>query len=173
MILDLREFDEFPAEVRLVAETDEAVPFAREVVEVSKIEVGLAIQNAGDEFFCQGRTLADVKLVCARCLGSFQTELNGRTDFIIRSEQQSTDRSGRPVIDDEDYVSLMGNNLRADIFEPVRQSLVVEVPLRPLCHDNCKGLCPSCGVNRNKISCRCHADKIDNRWEGLIDLSQQ
>jgi uncharacterized protein len=71
------------------------------------------------------------------------------------------------VIDDEEYVYFQGSDFRVDITEPIRQVLILAVPLKPLCAETCRGLCASCGANLNETGCDCKRDNTDPRWEGL------
>jgi len=57
-----------------------------------------------------------------------------------------------------------------DLTEDVRQVVKISVPLKLLCTEECKGLCPRCGTNWNKSSCSCKNDAVDSRWEGLANL---
>jgi uncharacterized metal-binding protein YceD (DUF177 family) len=66
MILDLREFDDFPAQTVITASPGEFSPFADSVIRVEETTVDLAIQKAGEEYFCQGRAKARVVMECAR-----------------------------------------------------------------------------------------------------------
>jgi len=168
MILDLREFDEFPAETSLLADPGEISPFGDSVIGVEKVECDLAIQKSSEEFFCQGRVRAELTLECARCLTHFRSRVEGETDFIATSEATVQERKN--VIDDEDYVFFKGDDLRVDVTEPVRHTLGVELPLKPLCSDECKGLCQQCGANLNKKTCNCRSEDADPRWEGLKKL---
>jgi len=170
MILDLHQFEDFPVEVLIEAKAGEIEAFREDVTGVDRVEIQLAIQKAGEEYFCQGSVAGQVRMECARCLREFSTELTGRADFIVRSEPTG-DGHRAEIYDDEDYVFFRGNNLRADITDIVTQTLVLATPIKPICSEDCKGLCPVCGCNRNEKSCTCGQDRIDSRWEGLADLT--
>ncbi|MBU0983016.1 MAG: DUF177 domain-containing protein [candidate division Zixibacteria bacterium] len=168
MYLFLRELDDFPAEVDVNVGKGEVEPFYDGVLSVDWITVHLEIQHASQEYFCQGQVSAGVKLECVRCLAEFDDELSGPTDFVIcESEIEVID--GR-VIDDEEYLYCEGNDLRVNIWEPVRQALVLAMSLKPVCSEDCKGLCASCGTNLNLQTCTCRTEEMDPRWEGLKKL---
>jgi len=165
--LDLREFEEFPARVVLVAGANEIDARDDRVVKIEGVSTELDIQKAAQEFFCQGRVTARVVLECARCLTLFEVEFTEATDFIVCSETSAEEEE---AFDDEDYVYFEGNDLRVDIVEPVRQAVLLALPLKPLCDEACRGLCPHCGMNLNEGSCRCVAEADDTRWEVLKSL---
>lgn len=168
MILDLREFDDFPAETSLLAGPGEISPFGDSVISVEKVVCDLAIQKSSDEYYCQGKVRAELVLECARCLKHYSGLIEGETDFIVTSEAIRKEREG--VIDDEDYVFFKGDDLRVDVVQPVRQTLGVELPLKPVCSKECKGLCQQCGANLNETTCNCRTKENDPRWEGLKKL---
>jgi uncharacterized protein len=168
MILDLRVFGEYPAETMIQANPGELGRFDNSVVRVEAAGVDLAIQKSAQEYYCQGRVTALVVLECARCLGEFEAELGGEADFVVCSEDYAAQHRG---VDSEDYVCFRGNDLQVDIVEPVRQALVLAMPMKPLCAEACRGLCPTCGVNLNEQNCECKQETTDPRWDGLKNLS--
>lgn len=170
MIVDLREFERFPVTTILEAQPGEIEPFSDVVSKVDWVQVRLQIQKTTEEYFCHGEVRAGVHLDCARCARVFATEIGGETDFIIRSSSLSLPTEDRGVPDDEDYVLYRGNDLRADVTDQVRQTLVLAVEMKPLCQEECRGLCPTCGTNLNEAACDCHRSEPDPRWDGLKDL---
>ncbi len=167
MILDLRAFEEFPADVTIEASAGEISPFGDNVVRMDGITVRLAIQQSAREYYCQGRVNARAALECARCLVEYDAELDGPTDFIVCSDEEKAQLGS---IDSEEYVCFRGNDLRIDIVERVRQALMLALPMKPLCSEECRGLCPRCGINLNEQACECETITTDPRWDGLSDL---
>jgi uncharacterized protein len=167
MILDLRVFDEYPAETTVYANPGEIGRLDDSVVRIDAAKVDLAIQKSGEEYYCQGEVEAQVVLECSRCLAEFTSKLMGDTDFVACSSEFAARRRGT---DDEDYVCFEGNDLRVDIVDPVRQTLVFALSMKPLCSEDCRGLCPTCGSNLNEQTCNCTDETIDPRWDGLKKL---
>ncbi len=167
MILDLRGLEDFPASVSLTAGPESFSPFAEGVTAITLIRVELTIQKTGEEFFCQARVVGQVTLECARCLAEFPTELVGRTNFIVTDDKVRV--AGKMDEDSEEYVQMSGEMV-ADLGDFVRQELLLALPMKPVCDENCKGLCPNCGTNLNVSSCSCKVQPTDSRWQGLSDL---
>lgn len=170
MIVDLREFERFPVTTILEAHPGEIQPFADVVSRVDWVQMKLLIHKTGAEYIVHGDVRAGVQLDCARCGRVFATELEGETDFIIRSDAVPAAPEERGVPDDEEYVFFHGNDLRVDVTDQARQALILAVGLKPLCREDCRGLCPKCGTNWNEASCDCVQSEPDSRWDGLKDL---
>ena len=169
MILDLSQFESFPAKVLLQAKPEALVIDYDSVVRVNSADLDLSIQKSAEEFYCQGSARASVRLICARCLEEFDLELANTTDFIVCSRQWH-DTHG-DVKDNEDYVFFQGSELHADVTDVVRQMIIISMEMKPLCSQDCRGLCATCGANLNEVSCRCRRERTDGRWEALKKLS--
>ncbi|MGH7783338.1 MAG: DUF177 domain-containing protein, partial [Candidatus Binatia bacterium] len=55
--------------------------------------------------------------------------------------------------------------------EVVREQILLDLPDQVFCTENCRGLCPKCGANRNLIDCKCEEDNVDPRWAALNNLN--
>ena len=126
------------------------------------------IQKAGEQYYCEGSVGTQIILNCARCLETFETELQSSIDFIICLDAK--DASEADVADSEDYVYLKGTDLRADVTAMVEQAVMLGVPLKPICKDECRGLCPMCGSNLNNGACSCEPAQTDSRWAKLQNV---
>ena len=110
---------------------------------------------------------ANVKYVteCARCL----KKLSGtcEIDFVrtvaVRLEEEH---------DDDEYI-LVGENSCVTIDEALMEELILSLPLRSLCKDDCKGICPKCGCNKNDTECECVLSAPDPRWNVLKAFSEK
>lgn len=171
MILELREFDNFPVHLQLSADAADLKGFSSEQVAVESLTLELAVQHSDEEYFCSGEIAAESSIECCRCLKSYAQSLSARTDFIIRSGESELTDSGEVIKDDEDYVYFKGTDLRVEINEPVRQAIILALPMHPLCSDGCKGLCTKCGKNLSSGPCGCKIVKIDPRWDNLKTIS--
>jgi len=171
MILELREFDNFPVSLQLSADGADLNGFSAEQVAVESLTLELTMQHSDEEYFCSGEIAAESTLKCCRCLNLYTESLSARIDFIIRSGDSGLKGSDDGIIDDEDYVYFKGTDLRVEINEPVRQAIILALPMHPLCSDGCKGLCTNCGKNLNSGPCGCKIVKIDPRWDVLKTIS--
>lgn len=100
---------------------------------------------------------------CRRCL----EPLNGQLQCEVRELYRP--RSPSPDDEDEDTYPLQGEQL--DLKPLVRDALLLELPLAPLCRPDCRGLCPTCGANLNLNPCSCEQAAVDPRWAALDALA--
>ncbi len=165
MILELNKFEAFPARIDLVDTECRGNVGMPGISSIDKTMLGLDIQKFGDEYYCRGRLEAEVTLECARCLEPIKQKLADGTDFIALPHE-----SGPAVVkDDEDRV-YYDAELKADLWEIVRQTVILAVSMKPLCQEDCRGLCPQCGTNLNEKRCKCEARVVDARLEPLKKL---
>ncbi len=109
------------------------------------------------------------EMVCSRCLEPAYYDL----DIHIEEEYYPTVEvytgaalPWREFTDDE--ALLIDAQHILDITEVVRQDLIISLPMKPLCSENCKGLCPVCGANLNEGPHECEEEEIDPRWAALV-----
>lgn len=171
MILDIRQFEYFPAETVLTGETGCLTVDFDEINELKKVRVELKIQQSGEEYFCQGDVKAVLNIECSRCLEGFDLNCEYPVDFIACAEKPVIE--DKDILDAEDYALFSDGDLQADISDILRQALILSLPLKPLCSEECKGLCAQCGTNLNEQTCSCKTEYIDPRWEALQKLTQQ
>ena len=94
---------------------------------------------------------------CRRCL----IEVEGTSVSTIDELFQQHPQHG-------DAVEITGDQI--DLAPVVREYVVLDLPDAPLCRDDCAGICPNCGIDRNVGSCTCHTTAIDPRWSALEGL---
>lgn len=108
------------------------------------------ITNTGDALLVSGTAEAQAATSCARCLEDVALPLFGEIEgyFLIPGTQAPED------MDDDEFDVLPDDNT-IDMAPLVTAALLLELPLVPLCDEACKGLCPTCGANRNEGDCGC------------------
>jgi len=111
-----------------------------------------------------------VELTCSRCLGNFRHPLKIKfeEEFFPTLDAES----GAPMPAPEDAAAFtIDEQHTLDLTEAVRQYSLLSVPMKPLCKNDCAGLCPACGKNLNQGKCDCPAEDIDPRWSKLAELN--
>lgn len=110
------------------------------------------------------------ELLCARCLEPVAQELRGDFDLIFRPEDVDADSGERAITAEETEI---GYYQRSGLLleDVVREQVLLSLPSRTLCKQDCKGLCQHCGQNLNAASCTCGDAVADPRWNALAGLA--
>lgn len=164
MILELKKFNTFPVHIKLEDAESQTNIDMPGIGSIDKSVLELDIQKVEEEYFCHGVLESQISLECARCLEPFKQKITNSTDFIASPPSHKAAPE-----DDEDRV-YYDADLRADLWEIVRQTVILAVSMKPLCQDDCRGLCPQCGTNLNVKKCKCRVTDIDPRLEPLKKL---
>ena len=133
-----------------------------------RTEVEGTINRRGGRLLLEARVTSRVHLECSRCLEEFVLPLSTGFDLVFHREERAKLPEG---MDEEDFVMLTDTlETRYDIFPRVRESILLDLPIRFLCGEDCKGLCSRCGANLNEGACDCPGKEPDPRWNGLKKL---
>lgn len=130
--------------------------------------VRLTIEPDGAEVTVRGRIRASVPLACSRCLEVLPTAVSADLDVRLAPRPTGGDR-----------VELAADDLDVDFYDQdqidlariVETETTLALPMKPLCRDDCQGLCPACGGNRNIARCTCPERPPDPRLAPLKDLA--
>jgi len=109
---------------------------------------------------------------CSRCLDSFAIPVASDFDLLFLPASENAGSGDREVAADDLGVSFYEEET-IDLGAVMREQFYLALPMKPLCRPDCRGLCPVCGVNRNRESCSCHAEWTDPRFEALRSLNKQ
>lgn len=125
-----------------------------------RIEVTGEAVNTGRLLAISGVIKGVAGLNCNRCLADFTRQVAVPFSETFREEGSAAT--------DPDALVYHGDEI--DIAEIVREALIVAEPLKALCGEECRGLCPTCGANRNETPCTCVTTSIDPRLAALEKL---
>lgn len=106
---------------------------------------------------------------CGRCLVQYSQELDAEVEEEFLPVIDVVTGSPLAVPRDEE-ASLINEQHLLDLSEVLRQAIMVARPLQPLCREECAGLCPECGQDRNLAACGCQGEGGDPRWARLKEL---
>ncbi len=129
------------------------------------------VTNTGGALLVMGRATAQAATSCARCLDEVVYDLEGDIEgfFVIGGEEACA-----PEDMEGDEFSYLPDGRVIDLAPLIEQALLLELPLLPLCDDDCKGLCAHCGANLNEGPCACASERDadeDNPFSVLKGLT--
>lgn len=143
---------------------DERIRFTEPVAVTGKV------RRAGNEVFVNGHVDTRVQAECDRCLQPVELPVSAdfALEYIPGSEYESTEVA--ELTEAEMSVAVFDGQA-IDVDEIVKEQILLAVPTRMLCREDCKGICPECGTDRNTGDCNCVAKDIDPRWAALKNLT--
>ncbi len=121
----------------------------------------------------EGRVETGIRYSCARCLGEFVRLL--ATDFELQYLPQPEGMAGDEEIELSDGDLNIGfyDGVRLDVDLMVLEQIELALPMKFICRDDCKGLCPKCGTDLNTRSCGCIRDEADSRLDVLREFRKR
>jgi len=170
MLLDLKRFK---GGVRRLERHYEASAFGLADEEFRLIApVDLAVDVARDEQKVRlvGQLTTAIECDCGRCLEAFPVPVAAKLDlvFLPASEIAEGDRETAEA----DFGVAYFKDDTIDLGEVMREQFYLAVPMKPLCREDCKGLCAVCGINKNRETCTCQVEWTDPRLEPLKRLAR-
>ena len=123
----------------------------------------------GTTFRLVGGVKTTLELSCSRCLESFTSPLDADFDLRYQPHAMNTGEDEREI-EEDDLSTAFYENEQIDLGQLMREQFQLALPMKPLCSEDCKGLCPQCGTNLNKASCDCSPAWKDPRLAGLQAL---
>ena len=133
-------------------------------------EAQLAVDKDGDVLFVHVRVRSRVPQVCSRCLEPYEATVDANVDTrlvpspAVRGEEREL---GRDDLETDVY-----EHDQIDLNALLETETTLGLSMKPLCSEGCRGLCPTCGANRNAAPCAC-APAADPRWSPLKGLADR
>ena len=126
------------------------------------ITVTATLEKSGNQLHLAAKVETAGSFTCDRCVAPFEKRLTPSCDMHYVTDATAGDRF------DPSEVQVISPAYQViDITDDVRQTLVLAVPLKLLCREDCAGLCPKCAKNLNEGRCECKDLIVEPRWEGL------
>ena len=161
-ILDIMEKPGDEIEFSGSIDIDSVMMGKRKVEFKTPIFVEGILRNVGHGILAEGRYKATIINECSRCLDMIEQELTGRLEelFVVDiSKHDNDDKEVFPI-----------SNKTINLEPAVNQLVITEIPFKPLCKNDCAGICVTCGKNLNKETHDCQEDAIDIRMSKLKDI---
>ena len=145
---------------------------ASQLIQLSEVSWSGRVLPLESGHLLRARLRYEQELECPRCLGKVRRPVDVEFEYLV------VPRAGEPMtgeieLDEEDLGVLYVNESVLDTEPLLFEQMQLAIPMRELCREDCAGLCPTCGVNRNAEECDCDAEKVDPRWSGLAALRDQ
>jgi uncharacterized protein len=124
-----------------------------------------------EEIRVRGKLSAVIEAECERCLEPASCAIERPFDLFYRPETES-EAHGEVEIDDGEAELAFYEGDGLELTDILREQILLALPMQRLCRNDCQGLCPNCGVIRNRETCSCVLKLEDERWAGLRSLGK-
>lgn len=151
------------------------VPLARldrpELVALGPVAFQGRLQKSEVGFVLSGRIDFDGAVACARCLADVPFARHGPVTWVFVPAHKSVEaeEAGETELAEGDLDVVVYDDLTVNFDPLVDEQIQLELPMKALCKDTCRGLCPTCGANLNEAPCSCPPVQ-DDRWGALKSL---
>jgi uncharacterized protein len=143
-----------------------------QLLELGEVSWSGQVWDEDPGYRCEASYSYEQTIACDRCLAPIVRPVAGEVRLLLMTNSpQPTADEVELTAEDLEILPLAGEEF--DPQEVLIEQLQLNVPMRALCTETCKGLCPECGVNRNHEECGCEEARIDPRWEALRGLGSE
>ncbi len=136
---------------------------------VDPVQLGFDIYKDKAQFRLVGGLTTTLELPCSRCLEPFRWPVDAHFDLRYQPHTQNTGE-GERAIEEDDLTTAFYENDQIDLGQLMAEQFYLALPMKPLCSDACKGLCPVCGTNLNRDTCDCKRSWDDPRLAALREF---
>ena len=117
------------------------------------VRAELSLDRSGEQVTVRGDVHGAARLECVRCLRVFDLRVD--VPVLVHADRAGTSRRAeQEELERDDYMRFHDGR-QLDVSEDVREALLLEIPINPRCREDCQGLCPRCGADRNEGACDC------------------
>lgn len=129
------------------------------------VDVDCLVSRSGDTIYIRGRLAGRIRQACDRCLEQADVAIGGDFVYTLVPEKAETAEERELTAEELETSYYRGDFI--DLAPLICEEIVLQVPMKILCSEQCKGLCPNCGVNLNTGSCNCRREMTDERLAAL------
>ncbi|HEX9079492.1 MAG TPA: DUF177 domain-containing protein [Desulfuromonadaceae bacterium] len=124
-----------------------------------------------DHIRVSGRVSTKVELACSRCLATYEAPLESLfTIYFRKATSLDVAEEEETELEEQDLISATYSGDEIDLTHEIEEQVVMEMPLKPLCNEECKGLCPVCGTDLNRSACSCPREPVNLKFGALKDF---
>lgn len=140
-----------------------------EVLELGPVSWSGQIVRLDEGYLLRARISYEQTLACQRCLAEVTEPVTEDVELLVLRHDPGAEEEEREL-EEKDLGVLVVEGEELDLAPVLLEQIQLNVPMRPLCREECAGLCPTCGADLNEGPCRCGPQATDPRWSGLAAL---
>jgi len=170
MLVHLEDIHPEGIEIEICLDHDD--PAVRELHVKGPVIGSFKIRKMGQQVLVRGNVSGEVLLTCARCLSDFTAGIMEDVDIELRPALDLERAAPERELGSDDLNVEFFRGDALDVGHLAAEQISLCIPMKPLCQEDCSGICPECGVDRTLGTCGCRPD-TDPRWSALKELKDQ
>ncbi len=136
-----------------------------------RIDIVCTARRMKENVFIEGTVATAVDVPCCRCLEMIRLPLRSSFKYTFTPSPSRSQDEVELNAADLDFAYYEGDVI--DLDTVIFEQILLQIPIKPLCAESCRGLCPHCGINLNKTSCNCRGEVLDERLAVLKQFKRQ
>ena len=137
----------------------------------SPVRYDLVALREYDHLRVEGNVKVTASLTCSRCLAEYETSIDSNLTIIFRrGTPDEAVLEEETELSEQDLISSVYCGDEIDLTHELEEQIAMDVPFRPLCGEDCKGLCPECGADLNLSTCSCSGKQFNFKFSALKDF---
>lgn len=137
---------------------------------IGSIQVLVKAGREMDHYRVEGSLTAPIQLVCSRCLCGFERTIASRFTIFFREGEAAREDEDEVELEEQDLITTGFSGEEIDLLPEIAEQVALEIPVKPLCSETCRGLCPVCGADMNAAPCTCEPEPTALTFAALKDF---
>jgi len=133
--------------------------------ELERIGIDCAARRMKENVFVEGTVVTAVDMTCCRCLKMIRLPIRSSFKYTFTPVPSKPQDELELTAEDLDFAYYEGEVIDLDMV--IFEQILLQIPMKPLCAESCRGLCPHCGIDLNTASCNCRDEVFDERLSAL------
>ena len=132
-----------------------------------KYNTNVVLNKFDDQIILEASTAAGANFICDRCGIEFKQTVISKYKmiYLLRSIEDAEEEINITYLSPDTNI--------IDLSNDVRDYMILSIPMKRVCNEDCKGLCDKCGSDLNEKQCECEDSEIDDRWKVLTELKNK
>ena len=134
---------------------------------IGNYNTNVVLNKFDDQIILEASTTAGANFICDRCGREFMQFVRSKYKmiYLLRSIEDAEEEINITYLSPDTHIINLSND--------VRDYMILSIPMKRLCKEDCKGLCVKCGSDLNEKQCECEDSEIDDRWKVLTELKNK
>jgi uncharacterized protein len=129
---------------------------------LGNVDVSVTLKRIRETLYLEGDIRTETETDCSRCLEAARLPISAAFKYILTPAQVEHQEEEKELgAEDLDFICYQDDLI--DLDPLIIEQVMLQIPMKVLCREDCRGLCPRCGINLNKDHCQCHDERIDSR----------